>query len=143
MILMEKRYVLEMNEKQLCLVNEALEEWMRIRMNQWWDLADSLAMKNLDLSPDNPNHKKIFDGFIEKRDEVRVALESVGEKLWKGVDNRKTEEQVIVEDMWRVIRHAIWKERENHTMWTVDADEPMQWSDEPMIKCEPANNGNK
>lgn len=137
---MAEKYQIEVNERQLRLINQALEEWMRIRLNQWWDLSDSLASKNVDFSPESPDHERIFMEFIEKRSEVREAFEKIGATLWRGKENRKTEEQVIVEDMWRVIRHAMWEERGDHTMWTVDADKPIQWSDEPMIKCVPVNN---
>ena len=42
---MEKKYTLTITEKQAILIKEALEEYFRIRMNQWGDLAESLAMK--------------------------------------------------------------------------------------------------
>lgn len=57
---MEKKYTLILTEKQAVLIKEALEEYFRIRMNQWEDLADSLAMKNIVLSPGNPNNERIF-----------------------------------------------------------------------------------
>ena len=57
---MYTRYNLVITEKQAILIKDALEEYFRIRMNQWGDLADSLSMKNIDLSTDNPNHEKIF-----------------------------------------------------------------------------------
>ena len=46
----EKKFILELNEKQLRLVKDAMEEYFRIRMNQWDDLSDSLARKNVDFS---------------------------------------------------------------------------------------------
>lgn len=57
---MEKKYTLTITEKQAVLIKDALEEYFRIRMNQWGYLADSLSMKNIDLSTDNPNHEKNF-----------------------------------------------------------------------------------
>lgn len=58
---MDTRYNLVITEKQAVLIKDALEEYFRIRMNQWGDLADSLVMKDIDLSPHNPNHEKIFE----------------------------------------------------------------------------------
>lgn len=42
---MDKKYILIITEKQAVLIKDALEEYFRIRMNQWGDLAESLAMK--------------------------------------------------------------------------------------------------
>ena len=129
---MEKKYTLTITEKQAILIKEALEEYFRIRMNQWRDLADSLAMKNIDLSPDNPNHEKIFDGYIQDRDAVQKVLECVGRILWDGQRNDKSNEQLMAEDIWQVIRHQLWKDSDNKVEWCVDAREPLRVSDEPL-----------
>lgn len=68
---MGNRYILTLTEKQAILIKDALEEYFRIRMNQWGDLAESLVIKNIDLSTDNPNHEKIFERYITERDAVR------------------------------------------------------------------------
>lgn len=96
------RYTLELNEKQAIIVKEALEEFFRIRMNQWDMLADSLAMQNADLSPENPNHKEIFERYLNKRDHARIVLKSVGEIIFER-NLKKTEEQLIAEDIWQVM----------------------------------------
>ena len=129
---MEKKYTLTITEKQAILIKEALEEYFRIRMNQWRDLADSLAMKNIDLSPDNPNHERIFDRYIQDRDAVQKVLECVGRILWDGQRNDKSNEQLMAEDIWQVIRHQLWKDSENKNDWCVDASEPLRMSDEPL-----------
>lgn len=128
----DKKYTLTLTEKQAVLIKEALEEYFRIRMNQWRDLADSLAMKNIDLSPDNPNHERIFDGYIQDRYAVQKVLECAGRILWDGQRNDKSEEQLIAEDIWKVIRHQLWKDRLNKVEWCVDAREPLKVSDEPL-----------
>ena len=129
---MEKKYTLTITEKQAILIKEALEEYFRIRMNQWRDLADSLAMKNIDLSPDNPNHERIFDRYIQDRDAVQKVLECVGRILWDGQRNDKSNEQLMAEDIWQVIRHQLWKDSDNKVEWCVDAREPLRVSDEPL-----------
>lgn len=128
----DKKYTLTLTERQAVLIKEALEEYFRIRMNQWRDLADSLAMKNIDLSPDNPNHERIFDGYIQDRDAVQKVLECAGRILWDGQRNDKSEEQLIAEDIWKVIRHQLWKDSENKNDWCVDSREPLRMSDEPL-----------
>ena len=133
----EKKFSLELNENQMQLVKAALEEYFRIRMNQWWDLSDSLARKNVDFSPENPDHEKIFDDYIIRRDCVRYALESVGKMLWEYGNPPKTEEQLMAEDIWQVIRYTLWNE--NHAQgektWCVNSQKPMQCSKEPLPKC--------
>lgn len=129
---MDTRYNLVITEKQAILIKDALEEYFRIRMNQWRDLADSLAMKNVDLSPDNSNHERIFERYITDRDAVQKVFECAGNILWDGQRNDKSEEQLMVEDIWQVIRHQLWKDSENKVEWCVDAREPMRMSDEPL-----------
>lgn len=135
---MEKRYTLTITEKQAILIKEALEEYFRIRMNQWGDLANSLAMKNIDLSPDNPNHERIFDGYIQDRDAVWKVFECAGRILWDYQRNDKSEEQLIAEDIWQVIRHQLWKDSENKVEWCIDTREPMRVSDEPLPEMKKA-----
>ena len=79
---MDKKYTLTITEKQAVLIKDALEEYFRIRMNQWGELADSLAMKNIDLSTDNLNHEKIFERYITERDSIRNVFECAGRILW-------------------------------------------------------------
>lgn len=129
---MDKRYILSLSEKQAVLLMVVLEEFFRIRMNQWGDLADSLAMKNIDLSPDNPNHEKIFDGYIQDRDAVQKVFECAGRILWDGQRNNKSEEQLIAEDIWQVIRYQLWKDSKNRNNWCVDSRVPLRVSDEPL-----------
>ena len=128
----DKKYTLTVTEKQAALIKDALEEYFRIRMNQWGDLADSLAMKNIDISPNDPNHERIFDGYIQDGDAVRKVFECAGRILWENQRNTKPEEQLIAEDIWQVIRHQLWKDSPNKVEWCVDAREPMRMSDEPL-----------
>ena len=129
---MENRYILTLTEKQAALIKDALEEYFRIRMNQWGDLADSLAMKNTDLYTDNPNYEKNFERYITEREAIRKVLECAGRIIWDGQRNDKSEEQLIAEDIWQVIRHQLWKDSENKNDWCVDAREPLRMSDEPL-----------
>lgn len=129
---MERRYILTLTEKQAILIKNALEEYFRIRMNQWSDLADSLVMKGIDLSPNNPNHEKIFERYITEREAVQKVFECAGRIIWENQRNPKSEEQLIAEDIWQVIRHQLWKDSENKVEWCVDAGEPMRVSDEPL-----------
>lgn len=129
---MGKRYILTLTEKQAVLIKDALEEYFRIRMNQWGDLADSLVMKDIDLSPHNPKHELIFERYITEREAVRNVLECAGRIIWENQRNPKSEEQLIAEDIWQVIRHQLWKDSTNKVEWCVDAREPLRVSYEPL-----------
>lgn len=133
----EKKFILELNESQLRLIKDALEDYFRVRMNQWFTFADSLASKNVDFSQENPNHDKICNDFIERRRCVEYALESVGKMLWDCYDNPKSKEQLIAEDIWQVIRYTLWNEyhEPGEDDWCVDSRPPMNCSGEPLPKC--------
>jgi predicted transcriptional regulator len=129
------KYRLEVTQEQLSVINEALEEYFRIRMGQFWDLADNLAVQNVDLSPENPEHEKIFDLFINTRDCIREILETVNRILGLQL-RKKTDRMLVAEDIWQVIRHQMWKDRGNKDNWCVDSREPVQWGNEPLPKIE-------
>lgn len=131
-------YQLTVTEKQLRLINTALEEYFRIGLNQWGNLADRLAMIGVDLSPENPNHKWIFDTMIHKRDDVRIVLEAAGRILWPYGLTKQDEENILLQDIWQVIRHQLWLDRPDQESMRdcVDSRKPFIQSMEPAPKCE-------
>lgn len=132
---MSNKYTLTLTENQIVLIKDALEEYFRIRMNQWIDLSNDLAAKNIDLSLENPNHNKLFDKYINDRDAIYEIFECIG-RIIKLNGSKKTEKQLVAEDIWQVIRHQLWKDSENKNEWCVDAREPMRVSKEPLPKIE-------
>lgn len=130
---MEEKYVLAISKKQAVLLKDALEEYFRIRMNQWDILADSLVLMNVNLSPEHPNYKENFERFLCKRNDIELVFETVGKILgWSCYRSKKSEEQLIAEDIWQVIRHQLWKDSENKNEWCVDSREPLKVSKEPL-----------
>lgn len=125
---MEEKYVLSISKKQAVLLKDALEEYFRIRMNQWDILANSLALMNVNLSPENTNHKENFERFLYKRDDIELIFETVGKILGWSYRSKKSEEQLIAEDIWQVIRHRLWKDSENKNEWCVNSREPLKVS---------------
>lgn len=128
----EKKYVLELNEAQAVVLKEALEEYFRIRMNQWNMLAESLALQCIDISPEHPNYKENFERFLCKRDDIQLVFETVGRMLGWDYRCKKTNEQLITQDIWQVVRHELWKNQEERNEWCVDAREPLKVSKEPL-----------
>lgn len=75
------KYKLELTETQLRIINDALEEYFRIPLNQWGDLADRLAFKG--FSPKNDkDESKAFDRCVTKRDAAVAVFEAAGKILW-------------------------------------------------------------
>lgn len=132
---MNNKYTLTLTKNQIVLIKDALEEYFRIRMNQWIDLSNDLAAKNIDLSPENLNHSWLFDKYINDRDAIYEIFECVG-RIVKLNGSKKTDKQLVAEDIWQVIRHQLWKDSENKSEWCVDAREPMRVSKEPLPKIE-------
>ena len=132
---MSNKYTLTLTENQIVLIKDALEEYFRIRMNQWIDLSNDLAAKNIDLSLENPNHNKLFDKYINDRDAIYEIFECIG-RIIKLNGSKKTEKQLVAEDIWQVIRHQLWKDSENKNEWCVDARKLMRVSKEPLPKIE-------
>ena len=75
-------YQITVTERQLKLINTALEEFFRIGLNQWGDLADRVANIGFEYPPkDAENRELVFDRHIHTRDAVRTVLETAGRIL--------------------------------------------------------------
>lgn len=136
----KNQYNLKVNEIQLKLINTALEEYFRIRMGQMRELADDFAELNLNLDPTLENHEKIFDTFINRRDAVYEILRCAFQVGVDGIPTRKTEDMLVAEDIWQVIRHELWKaayrqDPEHTSTFSVWSREPVQWSEQPLAVC--------
>lgn len=102
------RYQIEMTEAQLNLIRKSLEMYFRLLMGQSDDFCDKVAFLKCDMSPENPNHKWIFDAAILTRDhlsEIMRAFFKVAYGVY-GTPGQKTDEMIDMIDMWDQIRHA-------------------------------------
>lgn len=124
------KYRLELSEAQLRVVNAALEEYFRIPLNQWRDLADRMAFKG--FPPENEEKRdEVFDQCIAKRDAVSAVFEAAGKILWGHEIPPKNDQQLIAEDIWQVIRHQLYLDSGSADSWRVDAREPLLLGPEP------------
>lgn len=125
-------YRLEVNEKQLSLIGLALEEYARVRIGQFHDLANDIAFMNFDSS----NYtKEEFNTRIANRDEFQETTERLYRKMFPRLHPR-TEECDTVLDMWQVIRHQQWLDMDSRTYSDVRSREAMRLGTEPLIKIE-------
>lgn len=134
------KYRLTLSEKQMQILQLALEEYFRIRLNQWSDLADDLAFTGLDYK----NHtKEEFEARIERRDNAenlfKKAMSEAQPDFYK---QKQTEENLIVQDIWEVIRHQLYLDQdEKKDDWCVAARPPMQRSEEELPGIEKCQKG--
>lgn len=127
---MVNKYRIYLTEAQLRVVNAALEEYFRLPLNQWGDLADRLAFKG--FPPENQEaRERAFDCCVAKRDAAWIAFEAAGKILWGHEIPPKDDQQLIAEDIWRVIRHQLYLDSGSTDSWRVDAREPLLLGPEP------------
>ena len=131
------KYKLELTENQLKVVKSALEDYFRQRMGQFFELPDDIAFDGYDRN----KHDNIdFKERIARRDAGKSLLESAYKLMRPEWNLPKMQNCMIAEDMWRVIRYALWMQRPEKERaqipWCVDGDKPIKISDEPMIKVE-------
>ncbi len=125
-------YLVELTENQLQTINDALEDYFRIPLNQWDRLADRIARKGIDLSRDNPNHSVNFDTYILKRDAILEMFKAAGRILWAYKIPQKEEDQLIAEDIWQTIRHELWKAHGSNPNNWIASQPALNLSQEPL-----------
>ena len=67
-------YTLTLTEQQARVVQNALEEYFRLRMGQEGDFCNDLARMETDLDPENPGHNRLFDLYIARRDHMQELM---------------------------------------------------------------------
>ena len=122
-----------MTEEQLRLVNKALEEYFRLRLNQWWDFADDVCEQGVDIYSDSPNHDKVFDNYIMRRDLLKSTFEAIFRQLTIS-NSIKSQDSVDMIDMWETIRHWFWQQKPDEVRknWTVDSRPPLHEGQYPL-----------
>ena len=103
-------YKLTLTENQLRVIQRALEGWERMHMGQFWDFADEVAEVGTDLCTEHPDHKRIFDDYIDRRDRAREMFDAAFREA-QPYSQPKTDDMLIAEDIWMSIRHKRWKDR--------------------------------
>lgn len=105
---MSKKYKITLTEKQMAIIERYVEITMRLFMGQDWVFTDELAALNCDLSPENPNHKAIFNSYIHRRDHINEIMKAVFAIAFepRGYLEHKSDEMVEAETIWDAIRTA-------------------------------------
>lgn len=124
------KILLEVNEQQAETLKKALELFGRIGMGQLHDLEyhPAFESRSYDMG--------IIDDYLDKvKEEVFKDLYGRGHSY--GIRHEKTHEtSKEAFDMYQVIRHALaWHRDPNGKPWNTHYDEPVQFSQQPLIKC--------
>ena len=132
------KYTLEITEKQAEIIKIALEEYFRLRMGQFGDLADDLAYSGYDRNNHTSDELNARNERRWSAEAVFKAALDVAQPMRKhGVYPEQTIEMLRAQDIWQVIRHKLWKDRHgDKDDWCVDARKPMPMTGEPLPKME-------
>lgn len=129
-------YTLEITEKQAEIIKIALEEYFRLRMNQWFDFATNIALCGYEYDKSDPDNNRKFNAYINRLNESQELFEKAFRTAQPNYQP-KTDEMMITEDIWQVIRHKLYLDRGGDPNgWSVDAREPIKLSVETLPKME-------
>ena len=133
------KYTLEISEEQAEIIEIALEEYFRLRMNQTQDFADDICFEGFNFKS---HTRKDLDERIERRNMFRDELGKLLRithpvYLGGGRFREQTIEMRRAQDIWQVIRHRLWKDKHSdEDDWCVGARKPMPMTGEPLPKME-------
>lgn len=129
------KYILEITEKQAEIIKIAMEEYFRLRMNQWFDFAENIAL-SYRYDKNDPDNARKFNAYINRRNKSQELFEKAF-RVAQPDYQRKTDEMAIAEDIWQVLRHRLYLDRGGDPNgWSVDARKPIKISDETLPKME-------
>lgn len=121
---------LELNQKQAETMKQALELFARIGMGQLHDLKFHPAFQKRNYD------RQEVDEWLDKVKET-VFDDLYGRGHSYGIRHENTHEaSKEAYDMYQVIRHALaWNRNPEGHFWSVEFDEPTQFSQQPLITC--------
>lgn len=121
---MPKKVILELNETQARTVLVAVEEWFRLRMGQYSDLANGLALLNYKKGDD-------FDRLMQRRDAIEQVIRAMFNIAWPhyGTPGEIPPEVHVASDIWSALRWELSDKRGDGWDRT-----PFQMGPEPLPK---------
>ena len=118
---------MELSEKQYSVLVNALEDYARIMLGQFW----ALDMPYYERNQVHGNH----EAFKEKLDELKmIAFPELSLHEYYGISHEKTpESSKIAYELYKTMRHEVWKQSDRNEN-TVDATRPLEVSGEGLPK---------
>ena len=133
----EIRIHLDMSLQQAQIISEAVEEYMRLRMYQFSDLADVLARRNFQYDQSDPQCGEKFKAYMQRRDEITELFEQIRRVALDGAECAdRGEDADIAGDLWSVLRHEIYKAKGGDpATGAYDSYPAIQLAREPLARC--------
>lgn len=123
-----RKFRMELTEKQLNVIGLALEEYFRLASNQWSDLANRLSMSRIEVNASQTR----FETCVQTRNSIQEIFETAGRILRQsGVGPSMGEPELIAQDIWDAIRQKI-RELDN----PMDDSRALCVADEPLPRIE-------
>ena len=123
-----------LKEDELRFLQNALEEYFRIRLNQWFDFTTDVATAGYVYDKANPDNDKLFDEYIRRRNKAydRFTTEVNKVRTW---NTPQTAAMQRAQDVWQVIRNRLYLDNGGDPNgWNVAARTPMSVSGEFLPK---------
>lgn len=101
-----------------------VEEFMRMRMGQFFIFVDDVAHNGWEYDTTDPDNDIKFQEYIFRRDNAKNMFERACKHK-----QTKTRKVLVAEDMYDVFKHHIWLNTPSmHKHYTVYSSPPMNWS---------------
>lgn len=141
----EKKYILELTEKQARLLSYACDQFSRLIMGQDWsfqELLEAAWERRCKEATGKPMDDDWDGGWQAMREEAERTCREIKRKFWglssntlNGVHYDDTAD--ILFDIHQVLRHALWEDLpEPKSHMTVDASSATRFGSEPLAKVE-------
>lgn len=111
-----------------------LEEYFRLRLNQWFDFTTDVATAGFVYNKDNPDNSRLFNEYISRRNR---AQDQFGQQFarFRPWSTSQTIDMRRAQDIWQVIRYRLYLDRGGDpNSYVVDARPPMTLTGEPFPK---------
>ena len=128
----EHVYSLELTEKQARLLSWTCDTMTRIIEGQdrtYQDFFERAWEKRCKEATGKLMDEEFEGGWSAMRDDAEVSCKQIKKRFW-GLDWQTLngihydEDGDTIWDIYRVIRHQLWKDNPNRSQWTVDAEDP-------------------
>lgn len=139
----EKKYIIELNQRQAELLSWALDTFPRLIEGQghaFQDLMESAWEKRCKKVTGGMMDKKFEGGWYKMREDAETIVREIKHRFWNLAWNSDNgihydDSADILWDIYQVLRHEIWKNRpEPKSKATVDAFPATQFGKEPLAK---------
>lgn len=124
------------NTDELRVLLYVVEEYMRMRMGQFFIFVDDVAENGWKYDNTDPDNDKKFNEYIKRRNKAEDMFNNAYKKTLR-LEHTKTKKVLIAEDMYDVLKHQIWLDTPSmHNSYNTWSCPPLNWSGYKMPKIE-------